>query len=196
MRFEAVSDRQNLSSYIGWPKSTDYTCIMVCHAGYILAWGINTVFPDDLQLVVFGQSPTLCDMDSNDMEAPIVCSTGEAVNAFKDAYALHSCMVLAVCVARFACHVAFKASSVPDLHCFIIRRGHKEHMIRRDSYPSHGLRMGGKMGYQRGLRVSCCAIATSKSVANRISTSDGTFMNLGAKVMLKFSIVVQVQLFE
>jgi hypothetical protein len=66
---------------------------------------IKSVLPDNLQLVVLWQLPTLRYLNSDDMQTPIIGSTGKTVGAFDDTDALHFRVMLSIRMPRLACHI-------------------------------------------------------------------------------------------
>ena len=63
---------------------------------------IEPMLADELELVILRQATTLYDMDAYDVQASVVGGTCETVESLKNAHALDLCVVLAICLARFA----------------------------------------------------------------------------------------------
>lgn len=62
-------------------KKSRHTCIVVGHARNVLSDGIHTMFAYHLQFVILRQRSALCDDNSDDMEATVICCACKAMNA-------------------------------------------------------------------------------------------------------------------
>ena len=63
---------------------------------------IEPMLADELELVILRQATTLCDMDAYNVQASVVGGTCKTLESLKNAYARYPCVVLSICLARFA----------------------------------------------------------------------------------------------
>lgn len=166
------------------------------HAGYILSNIIQAMLPNYLELVVFRQSTSLCGMNADHMQATIICSTRKTMHTFQNTHTFDSCMMLAIRMSRFTRDVPFQARGIPYLDCFVIGGRDKEHVVRRNRKSSDGFRMRGHIGDQGGFNSFVLYITRREIRSCNISSSDGTFMNPWTEILLKFAVVVQIQILE
>jgi len=166
------------------------------HAGYILSNIIQPMLSDYLEFVVFRRSTSLRGMNANHMQTTVICSTRKAVHTFQNANAFDSCMMLAIRMSWFTRDVPFQTCRIPNFDCLVVGGRDEEHVVGGNRKARDGFRMRGHIGDQGGFNSLGFSVTRREIRSCYISSSDRTFMYSGTKILLKFAVIIQIEIFE
>lgn len=195
-------------SYQSTPERHDIrTGIIMLHGRNIFTYSIDPMFSHRLKLAILWKSPGMRmlrlrararDMYPHNMQTPIISGTSKTMDALQDTNTFHLGMVLCICMSRFGCDVSFKSCGIPDFDSFVVGGRDKECMIWRDGQAGDRVGMGIEVGYKPSFHLPSSTVSRNEpcTMTDGITPSDRTFVDTRAKIVLEFTVVVQIQILQ